>query len=89
MRVVGGGGFSIQWVVVFCENVILWVVVLLKHAVLWVSSFKWELVGCLGLNTRMRKNSSNSLKAGSPEKKELCGWLTDNLILWLVGLNSN
>ena len=32
----GVGCFSIQWVVVFCENVILLVVVLLKHAAMWV-----------------------------------------------------
>ena len=53
-------------------------------------SFKVNLVGCLG---RMRKTSYNSVKGGSTEKKELCAmWvvgLTDNLILWVVGLNSN
>ena len=47
----------------------------------------------------MRKNSSNSLKGDSPEKnthkkkkhKKRSGWwgLTDNLILGVVGLNSN
>ena len=39
------------------------------------------------------KNSCNSLKGGSPEKKKRrVMWvvgLTDNLILLLVGLNSN
>ena len=40
-------------------------------------SFKWDLVGCLGLNTK--KNEKRTLPIlirGSPGKKkeELCGW---------------
>ena len=41
------------------------------------SSFKWDLVGCWGLNTKKneKKNYANSLQGGSAEKrKELCGW---------------
>ena len=40
-------------------------------------SFKWDRVGCLGLNTKEndKKKITDSLKGGSPEKKnELCGW---------------
>ena len=44
---VGVGWFSIQWVVVFCENVILWVIVFLKNAVLWVSFIQIRLFGLL------------------------------------------
>ena len=65
----GGGCFSIQWMVVFCENVILEVVVRLKNAFLWVSFVKWDLVGFLGLNTKKNVEKKNSLKGGCPEKK--------------------
>ena len=46
--------------------------------------FKWDLVGCLGLNTKKneKKTSSNSFIGSSPEKRVM--WvmgLTDNLIL--------
>ena len=45
---VGVGCFSILWVVLFCENVILYMVVLLNNAVLRISSFQmgsWRLFG--------------------------------------------
>ena len=55
-------------------------------------TLKWDLVGCLGLNTRKneKKPSSDTLKGDSPEKTNyIVVGLTDNLILWAVGLNSN
>ena len=52
------------------------------------SSFKWDLVGSCGLNTKTneKKKNFNSLEGGSPVM-----WvvgLTENLTLWAVGLNS-
>ena len=44
--VLGIGCFSIQWVVVFHENIIVCVVVLLKMQFCGHPSFKWDLVGC-------------------------------------------
>ena len=73
MGVVGVGCFSIQWLVVFFENVILQVVVLLKMQFCGYPTFKWDLVGCLGLNRRMENISSIFLKEGCPEKNEICG----------------
>ena len=54
----GGGGwlFSIQLGV---ENVILQVVVLLKMQFCGYPLFKWDLVGCLDLNTN--KNEKKTL----------------------------
>ena len=39
------------------------------------SSFRWDLVGCCGLNTKKKekKNYSNSLEGGSPEKMSYVG----------------
>ena len=63
-------------------NCLLWKcksvgVVLLKMQFCRYLLFKWDLVGCFALNTKKnvkKKNSPNSLKGGSAEKKELCGW---------------
>ena len=55
-------------------------------------SFRWDLEGCSGLNTKKNeKNSSSSLKGALQEKKRVMRVvvLTDNLILWVVCLNSN
>ena len=54
--------------------------------------FKWDLVGCLGLNTKKteKKKLLQFFKRGLSRKKCVM-WvvgLTDNLILWVVGLNS-
>ena len=58
-------------------------------------SFKWDLVGCLGLNTKKNEiKTLQILQKGALQKKKkgrdmwVVG-LTDILILWVVGLNSN
>ena len=63
----GGGDccFSVQWVVVCCENVS-------KMQFCGYPLFKY-LVVCSGLNTKKNEkktNYSNSLEGGSPEKKK-------------------
>ena len=81
---VGVDCFSIQWVFVICENVIIWVVVLLKKQFCGYPSFKWDL-------EKNEKKLFQFFQRGSPERKRVM-WvvgLTDNLILWVVGLNSN
>ena len=57
--------------------------VVLKSAVLWVSFIQ------MGFHRLLK---SSSLKGDSPEKKKksyVGGGVTDNLILWQVGLNIN
>ena len=92
-RLVEVGCFSIQWVAVFCENVILSVVVLLKNADLWVSFFQMGSCGLFGFNITKKneKKLFQFFKRGLSRKKSVM-WvvgLTDNLILWMVGLNNN
>ena len=60
----GVGCFSLEWVVVFSETVILYVVVFLKNAVLWVSFIQMGSCGLFELNTKKKekKTSSNSFK---------------------------
>ena len=52
---VGVGCFSIQWVVVFYENVIL---SFSKMQFCGYASFKWDLAGCLGLNTQKNEKKT-------------------------------
>ena len=55
-------------------------------------SFKWDLVGCLGLNTMKNEKKNFQFFRKWLSRKKGVIWvvgLIDNLILWVVGLNSN
>ena len=76
---VGGGCFSVQWVVVFCENVILLEVVLLKNTVLWVCFVQMGSCWLFGFKytEEWEKNSPNSLRGGSPDVGGGVDWYFD------------
>ena len=77
----------------FRENVILYVFVLLNNAVVWVSFIRMGscLVVEVQIHRIMRKKLFQFFRRGFSRKKKvmLVVGLTDNLILWVVGLNSN